>query len=389
MSATPTPAIRPKIRAITGFANLNSDTYEGVLSSSLDVLRKAKTEFESAGYDVAEVRLTSQPVAQLIGGGVPEDQALTFLKNLDDLTIKENFILNVGPAMLHDVDDPTIMQVMKHALSTLQHIETSVIIADAPDGIHWKTIRYAADLVQYVSEHSPQSLGNLNFAAMAMLNPYSPFFPGSYHTEEGEQFSIGLECANTVYQVLTEDKGNYISALANLTAALTQQISAAGTVGSKIAKETSWNFLGVYLAPTQGDLSVTAAIEAYTGEKFGSGGTLTALRLVADAVQAVTQSANTGLLSVLEDKLLSQRWAESAFNIDSLLAYSAVGCLGLDTIPLPGNTSVGQLKRIYSDVAALASKWNTPLIARLLPVAGKKAGDLTDFKNPHLFNTSI
>src|ERR1700751_3122170 len=128
MSTTPTPAIRPKVRAITGFAQLNSDTWEGVTSSSIDVLRKAQAEFESAGYDVAEVRLTSQPVAQLIGGGVSEDQALTFLKNLDDLTVKENFILNAGPAMLHEVDDPTIMQVMERALSTLQHIETSVII---------------------------------------------------------------------------------------------------------------------------------------------------------------------------------------------------------------------------------------------------------------------
>src|SRR5580704_4170819 len=177
--STPTPAIRPKVRAITGFANLNSDTSDGVTSSSIDVLRKAQSEFQSSGYDVAEVRLTSQPVAQFIGGGVSEDQALTYLKNLDDLSVKENFILNVGPAMLHDVDDPAIMRVMQQALSTLQHIETGVIIADTPDGIHWKTIRYAAELVEYVSQHSPQSLGNLNFAAMAMVKPDSPFFPGS------------------------------------------------------------------------------------------------------------------------------------------------------------------------------------------------------------------
>jgi len=192
MSTTPTPAIRPKVRAITGFANLNSDTWEGVLSSSIDVLRKAQAEFESSGYDVAEVRLTSQSVAQLIGGGVPEDQALTYLKNLDDLSVQENFILNVGPAMLHDVDDPVIMRVMQQALSTLQHTEASVIIADTPDGIHWKTIRYTADLVQYVSEHSPQSLGNLNFAAMAMVSPTRPSSPVRITPKRANSFPSAL-----------------------------------------------------------------------------------------------------------------------------------------------------------------------------------------------------
>jgi uncharacterized protein (UPF0210 family) len=137
-------------------------------------------------------------------------------------------------------------------------------------------------------------------------------------------------------------------------------------------------------------MSIAAAVEAYTGEKFGSEGTLTALRLVADAVQAVEQITNTGLtLSVLEDQLLAQRWAESAFNRDSLFAYSAVGCTGLDTVPLAGDATAGQLKRILSDVAALATKCNIPVMARVLPIAGKKAGDATSFKSTYLFDTMI
>jgi len=41
------------------------------------------------------------------------------------------------------------------------------------------------------------------------------------------------------------------------------------------------------------------------------------------------------------------------------------------------------------DVAALATKWDTPLSARLQPVAGKKAGEQTAFDDPYLFNTII
>ena len=91
----------------------------------------------------------------------------------------------------------------------------------------------------------------------------------------------------------------------------------------------------------------------------------------------------------MEDKLLAQRWAESTYNIDSLLAYSSVCGTGLDTIPLPGDVSIEQMERIYGDVASLATKWNKPLSARLQPVPGKKAGDMTDYEDPYLFNTTI
>jgi uncharacterized protein (UPF0210 family) len=54
---------------------------------------------------------------------------------------------------------------------------------------------------------------------------------------------------------------------------------------------------------------------------------------------------------VIEDELLAQRWAESTYDIDSLLAYSAVCSTGLDTIPLPGDISLEQMERIFGDVA--------------------------------------
>jgi uncharacterized protein (UPF0210 family) len=129
-----------------------------------------------------------------------------------------------------------------------------------------------------------------------------------------------------------------------------------------------------------------------TGVRFGSSGTLTAARLITSAVKAVPvkQVGYSGLmLPIMEDKLLAQRWAESTYSIDSLLAYSAVCGTGLDTIPLPGEISLEQMERIFADVASLAVKWNKPLSARLQPVANKKPGDRTDFEDPYLSNTML
>lgn len=385
------PGSNPKVRAITGFVRIQPDSYQKQIADALVVLRKVKAEFESAGYEVETLRLTTQPLAELVNG-MSEDQALAFLKQLDDLSVKENFIPNVGPAMLHDSDNPAMVHVLERALSTLPNIEASTIIADDA-GIHWKTIHLTAELVQYVSEHSPRGQGTFNFTATAMLKPYSPFFPGSYHTGEGRQFAIGFEGANVVRDVFAKDQGSYDAALADLTAALTKHASVADAIGKKVAKETGWSFLGVDPTPAPlGDVSIASAIEAYTGEKFGSSGTLTAARIITAAVKAVpvTQVGYSGLMvPVMEDKVLAQRWAESTYNVDSLLAYSAVCGTGLDTVPFPGDISLAQMERIFSDVAVLATKWNKPLSARLQPIPGKKAGDMTDFKDPYLFNTTL
>jgi uncharacterized protein len=151
--------------------------------------------------------------------------------------------------------------------------------------------------------------------------------------------------------------------------------------------------MGVDPTPApMGDVSIGAAMESYTGAKFGSSGTMTAALIITTAVKAVPvkQIGYAGLMvPVMEDKLLAKRWAEGTYNTDSLLAYSAVCGTGLDTIPLPGDVSIDQIARMLGDVASLAWKWRKPLSARLLPVKGKKAGDSTEFHDQYLFNTTL
>jgi uncharacterized protein (UPF0210 family) len=81
------------------------------------------------------------------------------------------------------------------------------------------------------------------------------------------------------------------------------------------------------------------------------------------------------MLPVLEDSVLAARAAGGLYGVDSLLLYSAVCGLGLDTVPLPGDTPAGELGAIILDMAALAVRLDKPLTARLFPVPGKRAGD--------------
>jgi len=382
---------RPKVRAITAFVSLERANYPRQIAATLAVLREAQHELEQQGYAVESVRITTQPLAELLRGQ-SDREALAYLKELDDLAAKENFLPNIGPAMLRDADDPHTMQLLAQALSSLSQLNASAIIA-ADDGIHWKVIREAARLVRYVADHSPHSQGTFNFAATAMLGPYGPFYPGAYHLGGGERLSIGFEGANVVQEVFARTHGDFDAAVAELTRQLTVHARVAEAVGTQVAARHGWTFMGVDSTPAPlADVSIGAAIEAFTGAKFGSSGTMTAALVITTAVKAVPvkQIGYAGLMvPVMEDKLLAQRWAEGTYDIDALLAYSAVCATGVDTVPLPGDISEAQLMRIYGDVASLAFKWHKPLAARLQPVAGKKAGEKTDFRDPYLFNTTI
>jgi uncharacterized protein len=382
---------KPKVRAITVFVRLNPSTYVNQISDALVVLRAVKSEFANDGYETETLRIVTQPLADLVQGQT-DAQALAYLKNLDDLGEKEKFIPNIGPAMMSDTDDPRVVRLLEKALLTLPHIQASTLIA-GEDGIHWKVIHETAALVRGLTEHSPNSEANFRFTATAMLKPYGPFYPGAYHTGTGKQFSIGFEGANVVQEVFAQTRGDFSRSVQELTQQLTVHARVAEGIGQRVAAATGWQFMGVDPTPAPlGDVSIGAAIESFTGTKFGSSGTMTAALAITTAVKAVPvkQIGYSGLMvPVMEDHLLAQRWAQGTYNTDDLLAYSAVCGTGLDTVPFPGDISAAQLERIYGDVAALAWKWKKPLTARLQPVAGKGAGDRTLFNSQYLFNTTL
>ena len=220
----------------------------------------------------------------------------------------------------------------------------------------------------------------------------TPFFPAGYNAGNDHQFAIGLQSASVILEAISEKKNpaEAEKAIREKLGAFAVQIE---NIGKDVAQQTSWTYEGIDLspAPLKRD-SIGAAIEAYTGGWLGTSGTLSTAALITRAIQSipVTRAGYSGLmLPVLEDSTIARRWSEGALNMDSLLAYSAVCGTGLDTIPLPGRVTPEQLIKILGDVASLSVKWKKPLSARLLPIAGKDAGDRTDFDNPRLVNVLL
>ena len=96
------------------------------------------------------------------------------------------------------------------------------------------------------------------------------------------------------------------------------------------------------------------------------------------------------MLPPCEDAGLAARAAEAkTYRVHDLLSYSAVCGLGLDTVPVPGDVTEAKLAALLLDVAALAFRLNKPLTARVFPVPGKAAGEMTSFANPFLCDTRV
>ena len=159
-------------------------------------------------------------------------------------------------------------RVLERVFDAAKKITSAIIASDS--GIHWKTIHRTAELVKFVAEHSVRSSGHIQLAATAMLKPPGPFYPGAYHTGGGKQFAIGFEGAGRLVEVFARDKGDADVATTDLTAALTKHARVADGIGNRIAAQTGWEFVGVDPTPAPlGDVSIAAAIENFTGAKFG------------------------------------------------------------------------------------------------------------------------
>ena len=380
---------RPKVRAVTAFINIDPKTYAAEYEATMKFLDSAREAYRAAGFEVETVRIVTQPYTRYTSG-MKRDEALTFLSKLDALAAKAKFSPNIGAAMIGDGDDASSLDMLAQALATTK-LNASLVIA-GEDGVHWRAIREAAKLVKSIAARSSHGGGNFNFAATAMVGQYGPFYPGAYHLGTGRTFAVGLEGANVVADVFGKyhDPGE---AEKQLSAALTRHLREAEGVATKIASSSGWTYAGIDPTPAPlGDVSIGHAIELFTGGPFGTSGTMTAAGIITRAVQsvAIKRIGYAGLMvPVMEDNVLSKRWAEGTYNMDSLLAYSAVCAGGLDTVPLPGDVSEERIARILGDVATLAYKWKKPLAARLLPVPGGKAGDRTAFDDPRMANTVI
>jgi hypothetical protein len=114
-----------------------------------------------------------------------------------------------------------------------------------------------------------------------------------------------------------------------LLAALSHHLVDVEAIAIKLAEEhKAWTYSGIDPTPAPlGDDSIGRAIESFIEGPFGSPGTETASAIITRAVQSVPvkRTGYSGLMiPVLEDTVLTKRWGEGTYTLDSILpGYSS------------------------------------------------------------------
>lgn len=127
--------------------------------------------------------------------------------------------------------------------------------------------------------------------------------------------------------------------------------------------------------------------------RFGASGTVEAcafLTRVFKGVRGVPLVGFSGLmLTCLEDLGMAAAAARGDYDVTALLQYSAVCGIGLDCVPVPGDTPRAALAALMRDTGTLAFRYSKPLTVRLFPCPGLAAGETTRFESADLCNCTV
>ncbi|CAG0954290.1 hypothetical protein ANAEL_00244 [Anaerolineales bacterium] len=377
-----------KIRSVTYFCNPQFPLDEAVLRKAGEFLANAKFAYEAAGYEVQTTRLTTIPFPLLLNGKV--EQAPLLAEKLSGILKQIGLAYAaLGPAL---IEFPESYAVIPEAISVGENIFFSGVMADRANGISMKAVKACAEIIQRASSITPDGFANLRFAALANVKSGAPFFPAAYHDADTPAFAIAVESADLAIEAFagqqTMDDGRR-----TLISEITKHGQAIARIADNDLSNVRFNGIDFSLAPFPDDVhSLGGAVEAMGVTKVGLHGSLAAAAILTEAVDRADfpHIGFSGFMQpVLEDSILAKRAAEGVLTVKDALLYSAVCGTGLDTVPLAGDVTPEQMTPLLLDLSALAMRLDKPLTARLMPIPGKQAGDVTEFDFGFFANSRV
>jgi uncharacterized protein len=380
---------KPPVRALTLGVAEPHPLDARVVKRAAEKLRQATTTFEHAGYEVQTVRLSTRPVLSDLSGWAP-DAVAGYAGDLQGVLEAAGVeFCSLGPARRGTAPDSIVG--LADLIGGREALNCSVMVANVGAGVDPAAARGAAEVMLRLASETKEGFGNFNFAALACVGPGSPFFPAAYHAGPAN-LTVALQGAGIVAEAL--QGGVELPDVTRRTRErLLEHATPVVELAQALVAQLGVDFGGIDLSPApDGDDSIAAAMELAGVGPVGSAGTLALAAAITPAIQGtgLPTCGYCGLmLPVMEDLVLAQRWAEGRLGLEQLLVYSAVCGTGLDTVPLPGDCSADDLANVICDMASLAVRLRKPLSARLLPVPGKRAGEMTEFSSPYLVNTLI
>lgn len=396
------------VRTITTFLSLTDDreSWQQTITQAADFCLTLATKFSDNGYLVQSIRIVTNPFGEYLNthsyDTAKADLALIseLLNNANtsDLRVR----LAIGEARTHHEIQllPELIRDFGDLCNVCVNVEQ-----DEAGVLNNELIQSAAKTVVKVSKLTERGEGNFNFTVNFNCQPLIPYFPAGYHQSAlGNRFVVGLETPDLLVNVL-KDYNQQAATLSHnqrfkgyyeiMSQALQHHISSIDQIIKSADLDDSFPFAGFdsSAAPSKTCSSMVEVYQQMGVEYFGASGTVEASSLltkVFKSVKGVDLVGFSGLmLALTEDTGLAEGSNQGHFDIRALLTYSAVCGIGLDTVPIPGETSVEKICALMRDTGTMAYRLNKPLTVRIFPIPGLAAGDKTAFESDDLCNCTV
>ncbi len=291
--------------------------------------------------------------------------------------------------------DRALIESIPSALSTTDHVCSSVALASTRAGINMDAVARFAEIILETARRTADrgGLGCAKLVGFCNAVEDNPFVAGAHlGVGEGETvLNVGVSGPGAVRSAL-ERLGPQADLLA-VAETIKRTAFKVTRVGELVGREaarrlgTKFGILDVSLAPTPaaGD-SVAAILELIGADRAGAPGTTAALALLTDAVKkggAMASSSVGGLsgafIPVSEDAGMVAAVRDGALSLAKLEAMTAVCSVGLDMVAVPGDTPADVLCGILADELSIGLINHKTTAVRIIPVPGKGPGETVEW----------
>ena len=396
-----------KVRTVTTFLTLNKDksTWKGEILKASQFCNDLSSRFIENGYIVQSIRIVTNAFGEYLNTSSLEKakEDLQYISNLLNSLDVQNLRIRFAIGEAKTKEEITLLPELIQDFGDLCNACVNVEM-DEFGVLDNELINLSSKVVEKISKITPRGEGNFNFTVNFNCKPLIPYFPASYHNSSDENcFVVGLETPDLLVEVLKEFNAtckdlkhnekfkNYYEIMSH---ALQYHVDNIKNIIDGFDND-SFVFRGIdsSAAPSKNCSSMCEVYEELGVEYFGASGSVEASSLLTKVFKSLKNIELVGfsglMLAVTEDMGLANGTIKDQYDLRSLLTYSSVCGIGLDTVPIPGNVRQEKLNAIMRDTGTMAFRLNKPLTVRVFPVPNKKAGDMTAFESDDLCNCKI
>jgi uncharacterized protein (UPF0210 family) len=349
------------------------------------------------GIPIINKRISVTPIA-LVAASSGESDYTPFAKILDE-TAKElgvDFIGGFSALVQKGISsgDEKLINSLPDALSVTERTCASVNVASTKSGINMDAVRLMGEIIKKTAEATAHrsGIGCAKLVVFCNAPEDNPFMAGAFHGvgEAESVLNVGVSGPGVIKAALENCRDANFDVLSDTIKKTAFKITRMGQlVGFEAARRIGVPFgiLDLSLAPTPavGD-SVARILEEMGLQAAGTHGTTAALAMLTDMVKkgGIMASTHVGgfsgaFIPVSEDEGMVAAVKNGSISLDKLEAMTCVCSVGLDMIPLPGDTTAATIAAIIADEMAIGMVNNKTTAVRVIPVPGKKAGEWAEF----------